>query len=223
MPWPDEHWYARTNGTVVIDGEPVPLSTIACGELVAPVGRLVICDPFVALETSGNAYIAIPPGRYPVVVTIDDDQDAEAYASLLLSPAPEVTRRMLIPLREGEAPPTVGPDELVGFPVDAGTACFVDEGALTAGMPPNAGNTTWHATLFDNGRSDSWFSRMDDPEHIHTGVANIPLPLATDGSNIVLVHSGYGDGIYPIIGGYDAADNLVAIHIDFLLFETDAE
>jgi len=30
----------------------------------------------------------------------------------------------------------------------------------------------------------------------------------------VLAHSGWGDGGYPVISGYDAAGVLVAVHID---------
>ena len=29
----------------------------------------------------------------------------------------------------------------------------------------------------------------------------------------------WGDGAYPVVGGYDADDRLVAVHIDFLIIE----
>jgi hypothetical protein len=101
--------------------------------------------------------------------------------------------------------------------VDAGTACFVDEGALGRGMPDER---DWLAQIFDNDTPDCWFAHMDDPAHIRPGLANIPLPLtAKDSSagNIVIVHSGWGDGVYPVVGGYDATGVLVRVHIDFLV------
>jgi hypothetical protein len=58
---------------------------------------------------------------------------------------------------------------------------------------------------------------MDDPDHVREGIANIPLPLGKGGENIVIVHSGWGDGSYPIVGGYDADDRLVRVHIDFMV------
>jgi Protein of unknown function (DUF4241) len=64
---------------------------------------------------------------------------------------------------------------------------------------------------------------MDDPAHIRAGIANLPLPLARDGENLVLFHSGWGDGVYPVVGGYDAAGKLVAVHVDLLVIEEDAE
>jgi hypothetical protein len=69
--------------------------------------------------------------------------------------------------------------------------------------------------LFDNGLPDSWFNQMDDPDNIREGIANIVLPGARDGENIVIVHSGWGDGMYPVVGSFDASDRLVAVHIDF--------
>jgi hypothetical protein len=221
--WPnDEDWKALADGELFDqDGTPIALSVVDCGELVAPVGRLVVSDPFMGLEPAGNAVVAIPPGRYPVKVTLADVSGSgdgshvrEAYATLLLSDAPEVTRRVIPLVGEGEEAPTLDEGEFVGFPVGAGTACFVDEGTLAAGMPAP---DTWYDEVFESGEEGDWFSRMDDPAHIREGIANVPLPLATDGANVVLVHSGWGDGVYPVVGGYDAEGRLVRVHVDFMV------
>ena len=149
----------------------------------------------------------------------DGSHVREAYASLILSRLPEASRRVLTPLREGEEPPTISEGEFMGFGVDAGTACFVDDRALESGMPPEG---DWHEGLFENDDPASWFALMDDPEHIREGIANIPLPLAQSGENLVLFHSGWGDGVYPVVGGYDQDGNLVAVHIDLLVVRDEA-
>ena len=59
---------------------------------------------------------------------------------------------------------------------------------------------------------------MDDPTHLRAGCANVPLP-GVDG-NVVLCHSGFGDGIYPLVLGFDAQDRLVRVHIDLLVIGT---
>ena len=105
-----------------------------------------------------------------------------------------------------------------GFPVDAGTACFVDNQAVRCCMPDSS---DWYNEVFDNASAKSWFNRMDDPSHIRDGIANIELPLAKHGENIVVVHSGWGDGSYPVVGGYDSTGNLVRVHIDFLVVFDD--
>jgi hypothetical protein len=70
----------------------------------------------------------------------------------------------------------------------------VDDEAVVKFMPADV---DWYETLFDNGRDDSWFAQMDDPNHIRFGLANITLPLAHSGENIMIIHSGWGDGQYP--------------------------
>jgi hypothetical protein len=215
---------------VDVDDTTYTTQVVDCGALVAPYGKLIACDPFVFLYDLDQPFIAIPPGTYPIYVTIadvnlegDGSDLREAYATLILDTAPEHIRRIITPLASGEvaAPEMVG-DSYDGFPVDAGTACFVDAGALADGMPPPEDD--WNEALFDNGTPESWFNRMDDPAHIRAGLANIALPLAKDGANIVIIHSGWGDGIYPVVGGYAEDGRLVRVHIDFLVvFSPDGE
>jgi hypothetical protein len=225
MTWPnDASWMALAAGKQTEqDDTLVALSVVDCGELVAPTGRLVVCDPFSGLAPSGNDVIPIPAGRHPVKVTLadlsgvgDGSHLREAYATLILSDAPEARRRVWqLGSPDGHAPSLVG-GEFHGFRVDAGTACFVDEGALTSGMPDWA---EWYETVFSSGAPNGWPNRLRDPEHLRDGLANVPLPLATDGSNAVLFRSGWGDGLFPIVAGYDEAGNLVRVHVDFLVID----
>lgn len=201
----------------MIDGDAHELVVVECGELLLPSGRLVAADPFVALERH-NPYYPVPAGTYPVRVTIDETIGRELYVSLILAPAQEAVRKPLVPrMPDGTPYPEVDAESFYGIPVDAGTVCFVDDEAVQRGMPEDM--TSWHDALFENGSADSWFSLMDSPDHIRAGLANIPLPGATDGANIILSHSGWGDGSYPVVGGYDAQGNLVAVHIDLLVHD----
>ena len=205
----DDYWKALADGAEIqTDDKAYVLSVVACGDLIMPTGLLAVCDPFAMLNLSGNPTIQVSPGKYPVKVTLADvsglrngSHVREAYASLILGDTQEVTRRQL-PLMN---------TTYDAFGVDTGTACFVDEGALASGMPLDE----WHENLFDNGMETSWFSRMDDPTHIRGGIANILLPLAQSGENLILMHSGWGDGAYGVVGSYDKDNNLTAVHIDF--------
>jgi hypothetical protein len=225
--WPNAVWWsALEDGRLISQNYNDPnvqvrLRVVDCGMLTLPSGRLVACDLFVLLEPEGNPHIKVPPGRYPVFVTVADvsgnddrSHEREAYMTVMLGDAPEVTRRMLVQRADDEKPLPydLEPDEILGFGVDAGTACFVDDGALKTGMPDPA---MWYEGLFESGTAHSWFDQMDDPNHIQAGLANIPLPLATDGANIILVHSGWGDGVYPVVGVYDTDGQLVRVHVDF--------
>ena len=199
--WPyhrDRDWKALAEGDHAVNGHPYRLRVVDCGEIFLPSGRLAVCDPFAGMRRGGNSIIAVPPGRHRVRVTLADAGAhlCSAYASLLLSSVPEARREPLAP----------------SFPVDSGTACFVDDEALSYGMPPEE---DWYLELFETGRPGAWFASKEDPRHIREGIANLPLPLGRDGSNLVLFPSGWGDGVYPVIGGYDAEGGLVAVHVDF--------
>lgn len=205
----DNYWKALADGEEIkIRDTPYLLSVADCGELVLPTGLLAVCDPFAMMQVSGNPAIQLPPGRYPVKVTLadvsglrDGSHIREAYASLILSDEPEETRREMPLLNT----------TYNAFGVDAGTVCFVDEGALAGGMLPD----DWYDSVFDDGTEASWFSRMDNSQEIREGIANVPLPLARNGENLILFHSGWGDGAYGVVGSYDSSGHLTAVHIDF--------
>lgn len=208
-------WRAVQPGQQMIEGEQHDIVIVECGDLMLPSGRLVAEDPFVTLTTD-NPYNLVTPGTYPVRATVDETIGRVMYLSLCLSPAPEVVRRVLIPHRpDGSAYPTPVHDSYYGIAVDAGTVCFVDDEAVKRGMPTD--ESSWLSEVFDNDSEKCWFKMMDAADHPTAAIANIPL--TSDGANIVICHSGWGDGFYPVIGGYNADGALVAAHIDLLIFD----
>ena len=187
----------------------VSLAAVDLGVLHAPSGRIEACDPFCYL--GGGPVFDVEPGDYPVRVTIADvskEQDGsherEAYLSLVLGDGE--------PVAVEEAQVASGPDWGVG--VDSGTVAFVDHEAVPAAMPAEEDGADWYSDIFDSGEPGSWFSLMDSSEHYRAGTANIVMPLAGDGENVVLSHSGWGDGAYPVLVTRDAEGTPVGLHID---------
>lgn len=223
MAWPETDWNALVTGEITVGNEKYALDIIDCGTLKVTSGQLVCCDPFAGLDKNNNLYVQIPKGEYRVVVTLADVSEAldgshirEAYATLLIDPTKQEVKRCVLEQTANGLPSgqIIGDDEYFGFPVDAGTACFTDADSISTFMPDSL---TWFEDLFENDREGSWFNLMDNPTHIRNGIANIVLPLAKRGENLVLFHSGWGDGFYPVIGGYDKDGALVNIHIDFFV------
>ncbi len=219
--WPNHpSWAALKSGPVTQDGEQYVLSVVDCGELYLPTGAVGCCDPFVELD-GAHVFARVKPGRYPVKLTLadvsgqgDGSHIREAYGSLLLRDGVEVERRPI-----GQAPDEVlEPGEYVGFGVDAGTACFVDAEAAARDLAEEG----WYSEVDEDGEPQA-FHVMDDPEHIRDGVANLPYPGAQEGVNVVLFHSGWGDGFYPVVGSFDADGELLAIHIDLQVVGPDEE
>ncbi|MEZ4460898.1 MAG: DUF4241 domain-containing protein [bacterium] len=193
----DRFFAMQSGARVPIGARWASLSVHELGSLTLTSGQLGACDPFVFLDGCPS-FVEVEPGTYPVFVTIADiEGDApdwvEAYVTLRLDPdATEVRHERL--------------DE--GFGVDAGTACFVDAQAAAEAM---AGDHDWESVVEGPG---GWFERVDDPQHFRPGLANVCLP-GQPNANIVLCHSGWGDGFYDVVLGYDAHDRLVNVHIDF--------
>jgi hypothetical protein len=205
--------YALSSGLAPVpDGRSVQLTVIDLGELRIESGLLGACDPFVNLDAP--LVIPVVPGSYPVRVTIADvseGQDGshlrEAYLSVVLSEADSVA---VEPAPSIEGAPEAG--QSWGVPVDAGTVGFVDAEAAATFMPGQG--VDWYAEIFDSGEPDSWFAQMDSDHPLPAGLANIVLPLAMRGENLILCRSGWGDGFYPITRTLGADGTTTGIHID---------
>ena len=193
-------------------GGSATLSIQDLGMIRVPSGRLGASDPFVDLEHS--VIVPIPPGDYPVRVTIADvspEQDGshfrEAYLSVVLSGAES---ELVAPANGPDGPPPI--DQFFGVGVDAGTVAFVDVEAVRRCMPEDT--TTWYETVFETGNAESWFSVMDADTPLISGTANLVMPRANAGENVVLSHSGWGDGFYPLLETRGSDGQLTGIHID---------
>ncbi|PUB25573.1 uncharacterized protein DUF4241 [Promicromonospora sp. AC04] len=221
----DQPFFALLDGTP--DGTEHPQTVHALGVLHVPSGRLEASDPFVSL---GDGLVTeVPPGSYPAFVTVADVSDAhdgshprEAYLSLVVSDAGPVAEvRPVTP--EGGEPPS--DEECYGVGVDTGTVAFADAEAIASCMPAadSDGDDNWYDDVFDSGEPDSWFNLMDSADHYLDGCANVTMPLARAGENVVLSHSGWGDGFYPVVTTHAADGTLLGVHIDLLVAGPDED
>ncbi|MCI0155112.1 DUF4241 domain-containing protein [Leifsonia shinshuensis] len=210
-----DHHALSTGLAPLPDGRQVQLAVVGLGDLSVESGRLGACDPFAYLYDP--VVLPVPPGRHPVFVTVADVSEAqdgshrrEAYLSVVFS---EAASTVVEPApNEGGAPE----DGLAwGVGVDAGTVGFVDADAIDRCMPGDGSD--WYSDVFDTGGDDGWFAQMDADSPYPAGTANIPLPLAADGENVVLSRSGWGDGFFPLLRTLAADGMVTAIHIDLLV------
>ena len=221
----DAFFALRTGPAVQPDGAPAALTVHDLGVLRVPSGRLGVTDPFVFLDDA--LIVPIPAGDYPVYLTVADvsaEQDGshprEAYLSLVLSDAPTAS----VAAAAVEPDPEESPDEHAeegGFyavPVDAGTIGFVDASAVAGAMPadPNA----WYDSVFNPEDGGGWIATLTSDTPHPEGTANIVMPLAAAGENVILSAAGWGDGAYPVLESRDADGALTGIHVDLLVVGT---
>ncbi len=259
MAWPQDHWYALADDTVIniqMDDphvqDPDVLQSwrfrVVDGSVLRVLsGRLGIADPGYDLRgrtgRSDLGEVEIPAGSHPIRTTQADISRRDeatvldsrtAYVSLMLAAGREVGRRKLALVPSGQEPPLLADDEFMGFGVDGGTACLVDAEAARRYFPDIS---AWFARNYPEHRwwlgehsgedaavDADWFDALHEslnphpkPGYQYQEVVNLTLPRALAGENLVAVRSGWGDGYYAVVGGYDANGRLLAVHVDFFL------
>ncbi len=166
------------------------------GDLVLPTGVIVACDPLCSLDRATPFTTTVPPGTYPVVIGMRDG--SVAYARLDLA--------------EGELSawlPAMCPDEATptnlrdtpGYPVDAGTGCFVDTSCTAAA----------------EAAAPALLDRLNAAGYNRNGHAMVP---AGDG-NLIAFGTGQGDGFYASYWGVDALGTVLCLLTNFGLLDAD--
>lgn len=211
-------------------GDTYRLTRTPLGKLTVTSGSIEACDPFVSLGES--LHFPAPNGEFDVFVTIahiteeDVPHLREAYLSVVFSPEPAVRYVNAIPTNADPEELDEDDDEdemFFGVGVDAGTVAFVDSAAAKAVTKHYRENgINFNETFVDNDKPDCWFALMDSPDHFKEGLANIPLPFVSGKENVVLSHSGWGDGFYPVLAGYGTEGELVSYHIDLEIVDSPA-
>lgn len=195
---------------------PWQLRVADVGTITISSGKIEACDPFFTL--SEDYVFPFPNGTFPVKVTVADasekqdwSHEREAYLSIIVRDEPAVAYRLARPVGVGEADP-LPIEGFWGVGVDSATVGLVDADAAQICVEQDeALDFIWP----DDDKAVGWWDFIDDSDHYEVAMANIPIPGCADGASIVISHSGWGDGHYPVVYSYNAADELVACHVDF--------
>lgn len=201
-------------------GERCTLHVHVLGDLVVTSGHIVACDPLVMLDTHPLA-ATIPLGRYPVLLSVaafaHGDQRV-AFALLRLSDHAAVRWENAVP--QGRSLEALQPGHVYGYPVDAGTGCFMDTDAARALAAPSTPTTAGQEGAVGEGRDLSEeLLKLQEQTYVNTwSWANLVTDPET-GANVIAFSSGLGDGFYSSYWGYDAAEERVALMTDFVIVD----
>ena len=188
------------------------LERLDAGSLPLPAGRVAVMDPLVypdrpALERD------FAPGTYPVTLIVSPSQSRVALAVLTLTPR-KPTDFALATL-PGQDDAKLGPDEVYGFPVDAGMAAFAS---------PDYGDAIERRIAREQIDDPSFEYFLSSPEHaVVFGLgydepfADRPIPEERVRS--IMFPSGWGDGVYASWWALDENGRAVALVIDFYVME----
>ncbi|GAA4899936.1 uncharacterized protein DUF4241 [Stackebrandtia albiflava] len=183
----------------------------ALPDAVLPSGRVAACDPLVSCGDAEPLEFRVPPGRYPLVAWVASTvRDGVEYGHRVTALQMRVHDAPIHHWRlDGDAARTasLGESEFTGFPVDAGCAALSDVVALRA----------LHG--WDEEDVEDVFM-PEAPE-----VPGVPgsASAVTDhdtGANVVIVGSGWGDGVYPVFACFDDTERFTGYVIDFMVVPT---
>ena len=203
----------RDRSRFLHDGEHFGVATIALntiGHLEIPSGTIVTCDPFIV---DGAALArTVTPGSYPVSLAVatflgdktKGDQRVAAATVHFRHGLParwEVASFHETPRKRGGEP---------GYPVDAGTGCFMDAGAQAS---IKAEPTPWPTPS-----QKALEQQLLTDHYTHTWGWAIYQPDPASKANCVAFMSGYGDGNYSSYWGLDDNGAPVCLTTDFDVF-----
>jgi len=196
----------------------IPIEKIELGKLKITSGNLVVCDPLTNPEAP-KLSSSVAPGKYQVTLFVaKTEYSGDRNALALLKLGEEKAVKWIMALRDGDDISMLKDEsEYFGFDVDAGVGAFMDAQAgvdyINFGrefMKQNPNGDIYNkfiAPEFKKGVPDAY-----DPSDI--GVwANFQVPSSE--LNIIMFHSGFGDGAYPSYWGFSDEGTVVSLVIDF--------
>lgn len=199
------------------------LELLNLGELNISTGQIIACDPLVCLYDTSPFTRTVQPGKYPVIASIAKTENSgDRYAVVKLEFSKDSATKWEMAVTEHQDIKELKEDdEFFGFPVDAGLGCFCD---LETQQFYNHFDTDFMQRNPNGNIYDDFFAAefkknaidQNDPEDIGDWL-NFYLPNRPD-LNVIMFHSGYGDGMYPCYWGTTDDGKICSLIVDFQVF-----
>jgi hypothetical protein len=168
----------------------------------------VACDPFVPYGWK-PFQLTMPKGSFPVILSIAKfgDDERVAFAVVKLRSSPPVAWEMLTIGAQDTL--TLGEGKIFGYPVDAGTGCFMDISAAQALDDRMRQNPVFYETMI----AEMQKTRRNSSDWMDMKFGDM---------NVIAFSSGVGDGVYASYAAFDAEGDIVAVVTDFGLLPDNA-
>lgn len=197
-------------------------ATLELGKLSVPSGRLIAADPLCNLEFGDVApfLLRAPKGRHPVTLSVFAEEGyAVRYLAAKLAFNQARPVRFQLAMKPGEFAESLGPQEIFGFPVGAGLACFCDEEIQKSYASFCAG---WKKSHRDGNLYGDYFaehfvkSAEQSPQYQQEEGDWLNWTLPDGSGNVIMFNSGFGDGVYPAYWGYDERHQICCLILQFI-------
>lgn len=183
--------------------------TLTLGKVSLPSGKIIAADPLYSLPYGGTAPFVtkVKKGNYPCTLSIKNTpQYGIRYLAAKLSLNQHEAVRFQLALKAEEDPKKLGEDEIYGFPVETGLACFCDVEVQKQFQKFCNQFQKKHpkGNLYDDCFAAVFAeSYQKAPEFQRNGGDWVDWTLPGTDHHIIMFNSGFGDGVYPAYWGYD--------------------
>lgn len=183
------------------------IERVEVGRLKLPTGRVIATDPILMYDDQSYSK-KISPGIYTVYIyngKVEDRKNQTVLAEIKFSDKTPVKWEMA--LFEGENAKAFAHDEFMGYEVENGLGCFMDEKVMEI------------LDVMDEDELNKYEKNIRDKvKQSKMSVADIIIDKKT-GSNIVVFASGWNQGVFPTYYGLDKDGKVARLVTDFMVIE----
>lgn len=200
-----------TNGiTEIIDTEfgRMNIEKMEAGKLKLLTGRIIATDPILLYDDECYSEY-VKPGTYPVNIYVGKAEKRKKQtvaAELRINDNEPVKWEMA--LLEGESAKAFGHDEFMGYEVENGLGCFMDEKAMEI-----------LDVMSEEELKDYENKVKDAVRNSDCSCADIVMDEKV-GINTIVFASGWNEGTFPTYYGFDNDNKLSRIVTDFMVIES---
>jgi hypothetical protein len=199
-----------TNGnTKMIDTEfgRMQIERIEAGKLKLSTGRIIATDPILMYDDESYSE-HVKPGTYPVNIYVGktENRKKQTVASELRFSDNDAVKWEMA-LLKGESAKGFAHDEFMGFEVENGLGCFMDESVMEI------------LDVMSEEELDKYEKNVRDAvKNSECSCADMIIDKKT-GRNIVIFASGWNEGTFPTYYGFDKDNKLARLVTDFMVIK----
>lgn len=199
-----------TNGNIdIIDTEfgRMHIEKIEAGKLKLLTGKIIATDPILMYDDQSYSK-SVAPGTYTVYIYIGKTEKRKTQTVLSeLRFNDNAPVKWEIALFKGENASSFAQDEFMGYEVENGLGCFMDEHVMNI------------LDVMDEEELYRYEKNIKDKvRQSQTSSADILIDKKT-GSNIIAFASGWNEGVFPTYYGLDKQNKLARLVTDFMVIE----
>jgi hypothetical protein len=177
--------------THTVDGTKLTFRAVEFGKVVISSGKIIACEPF-ALGDVSPLEFDFPKGTFPVIGALASFTDANGVTDERIAMA-----KVVFSTRAA----AYWKDCQYGYPVDGGLGCFVDADFQASAL--KGGIEDWGNRVIKE-MGDRSYVVVSDPE-----------------ISIAMFSTGFGDGRYFSLAGFDESGAIVALVTNFRLISLE--